>query len=156
MWTRMKSTLKSGLAIAVVATSFAALGTPTQAAEAGASADGSYQVAQNWNGPRGGWNGNRHWHGGRGWNHGGGYYYRDNNNWGAAAAAGAIGLATGAIIANSANQQRYYDDYGPQYSDRGAYGSDYVSYCSSRYRSFNPRTGTYTGYDGYQHRCVMP
>ncbi|BCP54310.1 hypothetical protein K32_29270 [Kaistia sp. 32K] len=171
MLDRMKTVLKSGLAVAIITTSFVTFGAPARAE----SADGSFQVAQNWNGGNGNWNGNwRHgWRGGgHGWNrggwngggwngggwngggwngggwNGGGYYYHDNNNWaGAAAAAGIIGLATGAIIANSANQQRYYS---------GGYGGDYISYCSSRYRSFNPNTGTFTGYDGYQHRCVMP
>jgi Ni/Co efflux regulator RcnB len=140
--------LKTGLAAAIVATSF--LATPIAAqAQSGVRADGSFQVADH----RGGWRGhNRDWrrhHNNRhhGWRGGSRYYYRDNDNWGGAAAAGIIGLAAGAMIANSANQPRYYS---------GGYGGDYVSYCSNRYRSFNPRTGTYTGYDGYQHRCVMP
>lgn len=145
--------LRTGLAAAIVATSF--LATPIAAqAQSGARPDGSFQLAEH----RGGWHGgNRDWrrHGNRyygnryygGRYYGGrGYYYNDNN-WGGAAAAGIIGLAAGAMIANSMNQPRYYN---------GGYGGDYYSYCSSRYRSFNPRTGTYTGYDGYQHRCVMP
>lgn len=148
MLTHMKNTLKAGLAVAVVATSFVAMGTTAQAADNGRS-DGSYQVADNWNGHGGNWNGRgddwRRRHGGG--YHGGGYYYHDNNNWGGAAAAGVIGLATGAIIANSANQQRYYDN---------GYGNNYVAYCSNRYRSFNPSTGTFIGNDGYAHRCVMP
>ncbi|MCX5569342.1 BA14K family protein [Kaistia nematophila] len=148
MLKRTKAMLRSGLAIAVFAASIVALGTPAQAA--GPAGDGSFQVADNWNGNRwhGGGNdwrwrhGNR-WHGG-GWH--GGYYYGDN--WGgAAAAAGIMGLATGAIIANSANQPRYYE---------GGYGGDYVAYCASRYRTFDPRTGTYVGFDGYRHRCMMP
>lgn len=148
MLKRTKTMLRSGLAIAVFAASIVVLGTPAQAA--GPAGDGSFQVADNWNGNHwhGGGNdwrwrhGNR-WHGG-GWN--GGSYYGDN--WGgAAAAAGIVGLATGAIIANSANQPRYYE---------GGYGGDYVSYCASRYRTFDPRTGTYVGFDGYRHPCVMP
>lgn len=157
MLTRMKNTLKAGLAVAVVATSFVALAAPAQAADNGLRSYGSYQVADNWNGRGGGnWNGRggddwrRHhgggYHGG-GYGHGGGYYYHDNNNWGGAAAAGVIGLATGAIIANSANQQRYYDN---------GYGNNYVAYCSSRYRTFDPSTGTFIGNDGYPHRCVAP
>ncbi|WP_319497821.1 BA14K family protein [uncultured Cohaesibacter sp.] len=27
--------------------------------------------------------------------------------------------------------------------------------CSERYRSFNPRTGYYTGYDGRKHLCTL-
>ncbi|MEQ1949976.1 BA14K family protein [Mesorhizobium sp. CN2-181] len=30
---------------------------------------------------------------------------------------------------------------------------DWYDYCAGRYRSFNPRTGTFTGYDGLQHFC---
>jgi Ni/Co efflux regulator RcnB len=144
MLKKSSNILKVGLAAAIVATSF--LVTPIAAqAQSGARSDGSFQVADH----RGGWRGhNRDWrrhhhnrH--RGWRGGPRYYHRDNNNWGGAAAAGIIGLAAGAMIANSANQPRYYA------------GDNYNAYCSSRYRSFNPRTGTYTGYDGLQHRCVM-
>jgi BA14K-like protein len=38
---------------------------------------------------------------------------------------------------------------------RGSY-SDHVQWCLNRYRSYNPQTDTYTGYDGYQHRCNSP
>lgn len=49
----------------------------------------------------------------------------------------------------------YYggDDYAPSayaYQEGGVVGSDY---CSQRYRSYNPNTGTYTGYDGQPHPC---
>lgn len=66
----------------------------------------------------------------------GGWYYRNNNGaWIAAGIAGlAIGAAAGAAAANSA-------------------GNDSVAYCAQRYRSYNPATGTYTGYDGLQHPC---
>lgn len=30
---------------------------------------------------------------------------------------------------------------------------DWISYCSAKYRSFNPATGTYLGYDGIRHYC---
>ena len=66
----------------------------------------------------------------------GGWYYRNNTGaWVAAGVAGlAIGAAAGAAAANSA-------------------GSDSAAYCAQRYRSYNPRTGTYTGYDGLQYPC---
>lgn len=35
-------------------------------------------------------------------------------------------------------------------------GSRHVSWCMGRYRSYNPRTDSYTGYDGRQHRCISP
>jgi len=53
-----------------------------------------------------------------------------------ALAAGAIfGLAAGAIAANAAA------------------GNNAVAYCSRRFRSYDPASGTYLGYDGYRHPC---
>jgi hypothetical protein len=46
-----------------------------------------------------------------------------------------------------------YGDYG--YGDY-AYGGDYdnaVAYCMSRFRTYNPNTGTYIGSDGLAHSC---
>ena len=95
---------------------------------------------------------------------------------GAGIAAGiASGLIIGGIIAS---QPRYYG-YGPGYYDYyggppplfygprvfyppGHYGpvvgpgygrGDWMSYCFSRYRSFDPASGTYMGYDGRRHVC---
>ncbi|MDI6027138.1 BA14K family protein [Corticibacterium sp. UT-5YL-CI-8] len=31
---------------------------------------------------------------------------------------------------------------------------EWYAYCQDRYRSFQPRSGTFTGYDGQQHFCV--
>ena len=28
-----------------------------------------------------------------------------------------------------------------------------IAYCSAKYRSFDPRSGTFVGYDGERHRC---
>jgi hypothetical protein len=97
---------------------------------------------------------------------------------GAGIAAGiAGGLILGGIIAS---QPRYY--YGPRgyyydyyyggppplfYGPRvfyppGHYGPlvgpgygppDWIAYCFSRYRSFDPASGTYMGYDGRRHVC---
>jgi len=33
------------------------------------------------------------------------------------------------------------------------YAYDWEAYCSRRYRSFDPASGTYMGYDGYRHYC---
>jgi hypothetical protein len=30
---------------------------------------------------------------------------------------------------------------------------DSVAYCMQTYRSYDPRSGTYVGYDGYRHAC---
>lgn len=67
---------------------------------------------------------------------------------GAAAAAGIAGLATGAIIGGAlANQQQAL----PRTAD-----PDYIAYCSRKYRSFDPASGTYLGYDGERHACQYP
>jgi len=34
-----------------------------------------------------------------------------------------------------------------------AYGEDWIVSCKQRYRSFDPASGTYLGYDGYRHDC---
>jgi hypothetical protein len=52
----------------------------------------------------------------------------------------------------------YYDDPGPYYADPGAYqvdptGGDPVAYCLQHFKSYDPRSGTYLGYDGYRHPC---
>jgi hypothetical protein len=56
-----------------------------------------------------------------------------------------------------------YDGYG--YERRPGYAyeersvtpapddSQWMAYCASRYRSFDPSTGTYMGYDGLRHEC---
>lgn len=85
-----------------------------------------------------------HYHGYRGR-----YYRRDH---GGDIAAGVIGgLALGAILgaAASAPPPPPPAYYGPAYAaDR-----DWLAYCSSKYRSFDPRSGTYLGYDGLRHPC---
>lgn len=85
-----------------------------------------------------------HYHGYRG-----GYYRRDR---GAAVAAGVLGgLALGAMIgaATAAPPPPPPAYYGPAYAP----DDDWLAYCSSKYRSFDPRTGTYLGYDGLRHPC---
>ncbi|WP_332123039.1 BA14K family protein, partial [Azorhizobium caulinodans] len=32
--------------------------------------------------------------------------------------------------------------------------ANWYAYCASKYRSFDPRTGTYMGYDGRRHPCT--
>ena len=60
----------------------------------------------------------------------------------------------------------YYDyGYYPYYDGDYAYGDDYVAvspgiadgdsvaYCQQRFRSYDPSTGTYLGFDGLRHPC---
>lgn len=97
---------------------------------------------------------------------------------------GIVGLAAGAIIAGAASNntshrrvvtpQRQYPgaNHYPkapkashrqkrryQHSQR-AQGFEpwtraWYNYCDNKYRSFNPRTGTFRGYDGRDHFCVV-
>jgi hypothetical protein len=95
---------------------------------------------------------------------GGGYYRHRGNAFIPGAVAGA--LIGGAIASQSygyydggpAYAQGYYDDQG--YDDSGVVavapapaGDDGVAYCIQTYRSYDQRSGTYLGSDGYRHPC---
>jgi hypothetical protein len=97
---------------------------------------------------------------------GGGYYRRGDRGFvGGAAVAGA--LVGGAIASQSYG---YYDGgpaYAPGYYDDQSYyddssvvavapapgGDDGVAYCTQTYRSYDPGSGTYLGFDGQRHPC---
>jgi BA14K-like protein len=121
-----------------------------------------------WSGNRAGWSGA----GRTAWNGGGGGAWRgdgrrhDGRWWPGAVAAGAV--IGGAIAANDAyayydgpayyDQPAYYDD---QYVDDGAVavvpvpvGEDSGGSCAQRYRSYDPASGTYLGFDGLRHPCL--
>jgi hypothetical protein len=84
----------------------------------------------------------------------GGWGYR-GGGWGVGAGI-AGGLVLGGIIASqSPYYSGYYGSYGypaPYYGGYG-YGGNAVAYCASRFRSYDPSSGTYLGYDGYRHPC---
>jgi len=102
------------------------------------------------------------WRGRGGW--GGGY----NRGWrGPGPLIG--GLAAGAII-GGALARPYGYGYAPGYYAPGYYapppgyyggevyedgpgGGDAQAYCMQRFRSFDPRSGTYLGNDGMRHPC---
>lgn len=97
-------------------------------------------------------------HGGH-WGHHGGYW--GHGGWGGAAIGG---FAAGALLGSALAAPGYY--YGPSYyyDDPGYYyvpdaevyaGPDQgaASYCAQRYRSYDPASGTYLGYDGARHPC---
>ena len=69
--------------------------------------------------------------------------YRHRRNNGAPLAAGIIGFALGAAVANSYSAPRYSG------------GTDY-DYCARKYRSWDPYSKTYLGYDGRRHYCRIP
>lgn len=97
-----------------------------------------------------------------GWR-GGGYGWRGGGwGWGGVGA----GLAAGAIIGGVLAAPYYYggEPYyayggGPYYAPAPGYyaqpygGDDAVAYCMQRYRSYDPRSGTFLGNDGYRHPC---
>jgi hypothetical protein len=86
------------------------------------------------------------------------------------------GLVAGAIVGGMlAAPYGPYGPYGPYYGPGPVYVgpgpyypapyvagpvvrpgpvySDAVAYCARRYRSYDPRSGTYLGYDGLRHPC---
>lgn len=107
-----------------------------------------------------------------GWGrHGGGHHHshrhhKNNGNAGAAVAAGIIGLAAGALIVGATSQPRYAGPPPANYYPPAPYpgrvsgvvgyqpwSPAWYQYCSSKYRSFNPSTGTFTTYQGEQKFC---
>ena len=100
----------------------------------------------------------------RSWNHG---WHHHGWGWGGAVAAGVIGGAIAA--ATSPFWGPDYDYYSPGYAyapgyayPAYTYGRTYayeprvesgVGYCEAHFRSYNPATETYLGYDGRYHHC---
>jgi hypothetical protein len=106
--------------------------------------------AGGWN--RGGGGGGWHHGGGRGWGGGGGFF--------PGAVAGAV--IGGAIAANSnayyGPQYGYYDQPSYYYDQEPVVAvapddGDSVGYCIQRFKSYDPQSGTYLGYDGLRHPC---
>lgn len=46
--------------------------------------------------------------------------------------------------------------YAPNYYLNGPGASVHIEWCLARYRSYNPDTNMYLGYDGSYHRCRGP
>jgi hypothetical protein len=79
----------------------------------------------------------------------------------------AAGLMTGLIIGGLVAAPHYYEGpypyyypyyypgyYAPRYVGPIGYGAPgWEAYCLSRYRSFDPISGTYLGYDGMRRYC---
>ena len=108
---------------------------------------------------------------------------RSHKNRDAAIVAGIAGLAIGAMLADSYSRRHAVPQDGPYYGDglrasnpeyfppaparnpdvvyapqsSGAaepWSSEWYRYCENRYRSFDPDSGTFMGYDGKRHFCV--
>jgi hypothetical protein len=80
-------------------------------------------------------------------------YYSGNrrrSNGGAAAAGIIGGLAAGAIIGGALSNQY---GYGQPQTVYGVHDPAAVEYCIRRFRSYDVRSGTYLGYDGFRHAC---
>ena len=93
---------------------------------------------------------------------------------GDAALAGVAGFAVGTLFGNAVAQPRYvapapvyvapepvyvappppvvYEPVRAYYAPE-PWTRDWYDYCSSRYRSFDPRSGTFRDYDGYRKMC---
>ncbi|BBE71662.1 BA14K family protein [Oharaeibacter diazotrophicus] len=83
------------------------------------------------------------------------HHHDSGRNLGAAALFGlAAGALAGGIIANqSAPQVTGSIGRVPSAGGYPPGSSGYVAYCSAKYRSFDPGSGTYLGYDGARHYC---
>jgi hypothetical protein len=82
-------------------------------------------------------------------------------------AAGALGFAVGTLFGTAVSRPRYvaprpvyvapapvYVAPAPVYYGAPApWTPPWYSYCSAKFRSFDPASGTYLGYDGYRHMC---
>lgn len=75
------------------------------------------------------------------------HQHRDHDNVGAGIAGFAAGAILGGALASHPHRRDYYAyQPGPDYSRS-------VRWCMHHYRSYDPRTETYLGYDGYRHHC---
>jgi hypothetical protein len=70
------------------------------------------------------------------------YYHNQFYGPGPAIGAGILGFAAGAALAGAAR------------SNGGDY-REHIANCEDVYRSYDVRTDTYLGYDGYRHRCNL-
>jgi hypothetical protein len=80
-----------------------------------------------------------------------------------AGAAACIAVATVTLTSVPASAQLwwwpYYGTYNYGYYNPGYYGYGYAypgdnqAWCEAHFRSYNPATGMYLGYDGVYHTC---
>jgi hypothetical protein len=98
---------------------------------------GDWRRDRSWNRD---WDNNRRWRRGRDWDdrrwRG---RHRHDDDFGAAAAAGIFGFAAGAIIGGALSGNEW---------------DSHVRACQAQYRSYDPYTDTFLGYDGLRYRCT--
>jgi hypothetical protein len=113
------------------------------------------------------WVYNRHRHGPRfAYRHGryryfyNGFYYA--NPWWTYGPGVTIGVGPGYAnpdygYASGPDDGTYAADDGQDYADQGDGEDDpHVAWCMNRYRTYDPDSDSFTGYDGLQHRCNSP
>jgi hypothetical protein len=84
------------------------------------------------------------------------YHHGHGFGWGGFAAGAAAGALLGGLLAAphyAPGPYGYYGGYPAPYGYYGGYSADAVRYCMQRFRSYDPGSGTYLGYDGYRHPC---
>lgn len=149
-------------------------GTPLLGASEAKAQDFFVGGPRHWRGDRGHWRGDRgRW---RDWDRPR-YRHRDRGDAAAAAIVGGIvGLGIGAALASPRYYEpapRYYEP-APRYYERRVYrpkpvyraapryyssnvlrpwSREWYDYCSARYRSFDPRSGTFQPYHGPRQFC---
>lgn len=90
--------------------------------------------------------------GGYGYGHHGGYGYRGGGGFGAAAGGAVVGGVIGGVIGGLMRPAAPAPVPAPQYYQQ-APAVDPIAYCMQRFRSYNPETGVYLGYDRQYHPC---
>jgi len=81
--------------------------------------------------------------------------------WGALLLEGIAGFAVGTLFGNAMAQPRYVPapvyvvpPPTPVYYAPPPWTPEWYAYCARKYGSFDPRSGTFLGYDGYRHTCI--
>ncbi|WP_243368791.1 BA14K family protein [Microvirga solisilvae] len=80
------------------------------------------------------------------------YYHRRGN--GDALAAGAVGLAAGALIGAAIASQAQAQAAPPP--PPGTVDPQMAAYCARKYRSYDPATGTFMANNGMRYVCTYP
>jgi hypothetical protein len=128
----MRKKLFAGLSVALfaISTSIASAAPLSPVSSAGNIA----KTSKNSNIIEARWRGH-HWHH-HGWHHRHRWHRHPRYGWGPGIGGFVAGAMIGSAIANS-----------------NARTNDSVAYCMQRFKSYDPASGTYLGYDGDRHPC---